>query len=409
MWFTTRFVPLYRYALLLLVVCARPVQSVVADRSPLLRRHFHTDPEEWLVKFDSSRVLHVHGEEQSRAYHVMQPSAGASSDNSANLHSSSQRKPAILMFHGMYSDAAQFASAGSMALEGSQQGYVMVYLDGASSQSYLDSPSKGRWWNSGACGGHAFRDDVADTDFVAAVVSDLVANLSVDPARVFVAGISNGASMALRLACERPDLFAGISAVHATLEFRDGATCATNCNTTSGYCLWDSTKKGCTKEEWVSSLPSFYECNKLQEKPLPMLMVNGYRTPWSAVSGGVYDPTLKDKESWPPLEFQQHFFAKALGCIGHRSPSFTSLSANEGEEGAVRCHSYHECHAANVTFCEVAAGDWWYGAEYDVREACLYQGWSAANCNPEDLFRWWGPTTKNIDLSKEMLQFFAAH
>ncbi len=65
-------------------------------------------------------------------------------------------------------------------------------------------------------------DDVA---FLKALVARLIATHGVDPGRVYVTGMSNGAMMTLRLACEAGDAFRGYFAVSGNL----GVELATRC------------------------------------------------------------------------------------------------------------------------------------------------------------------------------------
>lgn len=71
-------------------------------------------------------------------------------------------------------------------------------------------------WNAGNCCGHARDADVDDVGFIREVVKDVSRRWNVDPQRVFVTGMSNGALMAYRLACEAPDVFRAIAAVAGT-------------------------------------------------------------------------------------------------------------------------------------------------------------------------------------------------
>ena len=81
-----------------------------------------------------------------------------------------------------------------------------------------------RFWNAtDACcdlGGVGV-DDVA---FFRALVEDVKARYPVRPGKVFIVGHSNGGFMALRLACDAPDLFDGVVAVSAST-WLDGARC----------------------------------------------------------------------------------------------------------------------------------------------------------------------------------------
>jgi polyhydroxybutyrate depolymerase len=78
-----------------------------------------------------------------------------------------------------------------------------------------------RTWNAGDCCGPAVRQKSDDVAFVAAMIEDVVAKQPVDRRRVYVAGMSNGAMMAYRLACEIPEKLAAIIPVSGTLAVDD--------------------------------------------------------------------------------------------------------------------------------------------------------------------------------------------
>ncbi|GAA2558315.1 hypothetical protein GCM10010435_31660 [Winogradskya consettensis] len=64
-------------------------------------------------------------------------------------------------------------------------------------------------WNAGACCGTTRADDVA---FITAVVSRILSSSpAADPARLYLAGYSNGGRMAYRIACEKPSLFTAVA------------------------------------------------------------------------------------------------------------------------------------------------------------------------------------------------------
>lgn len=56
-----------------------------------------------------------------------------------------------------------------------------------------------------------------DAGFLAALVDKLVGEIGVDPRRVFAAGVSNGGSMALRLALEQPQRYRAVAAALANV------------------------------------------------------------------------------------------------------------------------------------------------------------------------------------------------
>ena len=85
-------------------------------------------------------------------------------------------------------------------------GFVAVHPDG------IDLS-----WADGRGASLPDRQGVDDVGFIAALVGRLVAEYGIDPGRVFVTGLSAGAFMANRLACDRADLFAAIAPVAGTL------------------------------------------------------------------------------------------------------------------------------------------------------------------------------------------------
>lgn len=73
-------------------------------------------------------------------------------------------------------------------------------------------------------------DDVA---FLAAMVDKLVGQLNLDPARVFATGVSNGGSMAMRLALEQPSRYRAVAAVVANVPAPQNFQCKPAAQATS--------------------------------------------------------------------------------------------------------------------------------------------------------------------------------
>ena len=67
----------------------------------------------------------------------------------------------------------------------------------------------------GKCGWSSCHDDIG---FLRRLVSQVVADLAIEPREIFVSGFSNGAQMANRIACAASELFAGVALVSGTLE-----------------------------------------------------------------------------------------------------------------------------------------------------------------------------------------------
>lgn len=89
-----------------------------------------------------------------------------------------------------------------------QHGFVVAYPNGYDGH-----------WNEAKVKGPfaAKRDNVDDVGFLQALVNDLVSRYSVDRSRVYVTGVSNGGSMAIRLALETPALARAYAAVVASV------------------------------------------------------------------------------------------------------------------------------------------------------------------------------------------------
>lgn len=90
-------------------------------------------------------------------------------------------------------------------------GWIVVFPNGFSRLG-----GKLATWNAGICCGAARDRGSDDVGFLRAVVTELRRQLSIDPQRVFATGMSNGAMMSYRLACEAPDVFRAVAAVAGT-------------------------------------------------------------------------------------------------------------------------------------------------------------------------------------------------
>jgi polyhydroxybutyrate depolymerase len=74
-------------------------------------------------------------------------------------------------------------------------------------------------WNDGRYAGQAWPGvaEVDDVGYLSALIDDACARLPIDPARVYVVGMSNGATMVGRLICARPGRIAAAAQVAGTL------------------------------------------------------------------------------------------------------------------------------------------------------------------------------------------------
>lgn len=135
----------------------------------------------------------------ARAYMVYVPAAKSDSPC-----------PMIVMLHGCTQSADDFAAGTQMNLLADEQGFLVVYPE----QSAQANAS--RCWN-------WFRPqdqvrDAGEPSLIAGIVREVTHRHGVDPRRIFVAGLSAGAAMAVVLGETYPELFAGVGA-HSGLPY----------------------------------------------------------------------------------------------------------------------------------------------------------------------------------------------
>ena len=109
------------------------------------------------------------------------------------------------MLHGGFGTGDQAERDYNWDAEADGGHFLVAYPDGL-----------GRAWNAGSCCGEPQRTNLDDVGFITTMVSDIEQQIPIDPARVYVTGMSNGAMMALRLGCQT-DVFAAIAPVAGTL------------------------------------------------------------------------------------------------------------------------------------------------------------------------------------------------
>lgn len=126
-------------------------------------------------------------------------------------------RPLILLLHGGAGNPAQAERAYRLTGPALDAGFLVAYPAGT---GYF-TRKRILTWNAGNCCGHAREKGVDDVGFLAALIERLVKDGRADPKAVFVTGMSNGAMMAHRLACERADLVAAIAPVAGTLAVPD--------------------------------------------------------------------------------------------------------------------------------------------------------------------------------------------
>jgi polyhydroxybutyrate depolymerase len=115
-------------------------------------------------------------------------------------------KGLVLNLHGAGQTGGDQAAVTNYNAVADQHGFVVAYPDG------IDLS-----WADGRGASTPDRQGIDDVGFLAALIDRLTRDYGLPPGRAFVTGMSAGAFMATRLACERADLVAAIAPVAGTL------------------------------------------------------------------------------------------------------------------------------------------------------------------------------------------------
>jgi len=129
---------------------------------------------------------------QARAYRVFVPPT----------LDRSRPAPLVMVLHGGRNTVEDMVKTTLFDREAAAGGFIAAYPEGV-----------GKVWNAGTCCGTGPRRGLDDVGFLAEVLDRLLADYPIDRSRVFVAGVSNGAMMAYRFACERADRVTAVGSV----------------------------------------------------------------------------------------------------------------------------------------------------------------------------------------------------
>ncbi len=129
-------------------------------------------------------------------------------------YSAATPAPLVFNLHGYTSDMLQQEFYGDFRPIADTAGFLLVHPNGT-----LDGGGN-RFWNVGF-----FPSAVDDVGFLEALMDSLSADYSIDPSRVYSAGMSNGGFMGYHLACNS-DRFAAIASVTGSMSTATYASCS---------------------------------------------------------------------------------------------------------------------------------------------------------------------------------------
>jgi polyhydroxybutyrate depolymerase len=181
--------------------------------------------------------------------------------------------PTVIVLHGAFSSAAWTMRHYGFAEAAAARGFAAVFPQGLRG-----------CWNDGR---NPFPWRADDVTFLKVLAGELMAEGIADPRRIYVAGVSNGGMMAMRMVCEASELFAGAGTVIANMPASIGARCH----------------------------PS---------RPVPVVMFNGSADRWVPYQGGGVGPLNLGGFVWG-TEQTAGFMAVSNGCTERPHVSDVSI------------------------------------------------------------------------------------
>jgi polyhydroxybutyrate depolymerase len=255
-------------------------------------------------------------------------------------------RPAVIVLHGGLGDDDDTVtlSFGSLNVLAAEDDFLVVYPNGI-----------GGHWNDGRNVERylAQRDEINDVGFLTKLIDDLVNKRNVDTASVFIVGVSDGAMMAHRFACERTNKLRGFAAVIGSMPYAVARR-----------------RSRCGKE------------------PVSVLMINGTEDPIVPWDGGAVKFDEQDLGRVLPVERTFSFWSRHNGCDDVQISMIPDFDPNDGSRiqrrKAIGCNDDTKVEL----FVVQGAGHTWPS------------GWQYL---PESMV---GPTSRDIDAAIAAWRFF---
>lgn len=256
------------------------------------------------------------------------------------------RLPLIVVLHRADRPVGDIRRIGRFDLAAVERGFYVAY-----------PTARDRNWNDRA----SERDMPAslqrfgpdDTAYVADVIEVAVRDRSVDPDRVYVVGMGDGGRMALRMACEYPELIRGAAAVAASMH----------------WILHDNCKP---------------------RQPVPVLLMHGTADPLVPFDGGRPDWQDMDKEAhYAPVLGAAQSWARHNAC--RREPRKRALpDVNIADSVSTEIYFWDRCAPGGSVLLYVfrGGGHAWPGGPA---------------LGPEDVL---GAVPRDVDATTEIIAFF---
>jgi len=118
--------------------------------------------------------------------------------------------PLVIALHGGAGSATQMEANYYLTDKANQSQFAIVYPEGVRSDGILGA----RTWNAGTCCDYAVEKQIDDVKFISNLIDDLLKKYPrLSTKKIYATGMSNGAMMCYRLACELSSKIAAIAPV----------------------------------------------------------------------------------------------------------------------------------------------------------------------------------------------------
>jgi polyhydroxybutyrate depolymerase len=252
----------------------------------------------------------------------------------------------VINLHGGGSHGRDQEQFSDMNKTADKYGFYVVYPNGIGKLQ-----NRFLTWNAGDCCGYAHEHHSDDVGFLSRVLDAVIKQYPIDPRRVYVTGMSNGAKMAFYLAEKLPNRIAAIAPV-------------------SGGRIPDSSKA---------------------LKPMPIMYFHSLDDPRALYHGGLGPafPFTNQHVLHPDIDAVLAAWAKINGCSGARKQVDLRTYASEEKFHTAHKLVYQDCKRAPIILWQLEkSGHVWPGGRQDYLESVL------------------GESTQVIDANEEMWQFF---
>jgi polyhydroxybutyrate depolymerase len=126
-------------------------------------------------------------------------------------YSATEALPLVIAMHGGFGSGPNLENQSQLSVKADEENFIVVYPEGVA------GPFNIRTWNAGECCGYSAANNIDDVGFISALIDSLIAHYAVDTMRIYATGMSNGAFMSYRLACELSTKIAAIAPVAGSM------------------------------------------------------------------------------------------------------------------------------------------------------------------------------------------------